>query len=567
MKILHLDLKLVGDQYAEFRFFWDNPNDYQSRQLPLAEIADLIQKAETDYYTRLPEDYATTGQALYNWLDGNDRNLQREIDKHWRSGIVLAIATTERLAHLPWEVLHDGKSFLVKRKPGIVPIRWVKDENSRQLILEDAPADRALNVLFMATSPRGVEPELDFEAEEAQVLSATKRQPLCLTVEESGCLTELGYLLKDYDQEHFDVVHLTGHATFRDEEPVFITETEFGEAQYSSAEDIASELQFQQPKLVFLSGCNTGYSRNEGAVPSMAEALLHQGATAVIGWGQRVRDIDKGKFNLEGLEYWRELNGRNCQNLPEQVKRGIDRRYLSSIVLLQETAKSTEEADFLKQIVFERLNSGGEKLTPQETRNALRNGKFNQLCIKLAENDSFRRMWKLPLESEGEEKLLESESYRKMEDVELVLRFFAYRHIEYFKSPVDKFLDDYLKQANNYSDETIKELENLFNETIDLVFLLFGDGAFIPPKEKRDNQTPLKTIYDPMMQAMANYISKKQILLTNHEFIRNNLYSNKDLLYVKEENNRPLFDGRYNNKKDVQARIKYFQEFLQGFIS
>jgi hypothetical protein len=38
-------------------------------------------------------------------------------------------------------------------------------------------------------------------------------------------------------------------------------------------------------------------------------------------------------------------------------------------------------------------------------------------------------MWQIPLESEGEEKLLESESYRKMEDVELVLRFFAYLHI------------------------------------------------------------------------------------------------------------------------------------------
>ncbi|MHC0068759.1 GUN4 domain-containing protein, partial [Nostoc sp. UIC 10890] len=91
---------------------------------------------------------------------------------------------------------------------------------------------------------------------------------------------------------HFDVVHLTGHATFQNEEPCFITETEFGEAQYSSAEDIATELQFQQPKLIFLSGCNTGYLRDKGKVPSMAEALLHQGATAVIGWGQRVRDID-----------------------------------------------------------------------------------------------------------------------------------------------------------------------------------------------------------------------------------------------------------------------------------
>ncbi|WP_193200668.1 CHAT domain-containing protein [Nostoc sp. MG11] len=292
MKILHIDLKPDGDKYAKLHFFWDNPNEFKPRQLPLAEIADLIKTAKEEYYTRLPEDYAKTGQKLYEWLDGKDRIFKCEIDKHWRSGIVVAIAATEKLAHLPWEVLHDGKSFLVERRPGIVPIRWVKDENSRQLTFEDAPADRALNVLFMATSPRGVEPELDFEAEEAKILSETNRQSLCLTVEESGCLTELGYLLKDYQQGHFDVVHLTGHATFRDEEPRFITETEFGEAQYSRAEDIATELQFQQPKLVFLSGCDTGYSRDEGTVPSMAEALLNQGATAVIGWGQRVRDID-----------------------------------------------------------------------------------------------------------------------------------------------------------------------------------------------------------------------------------------------------------------------------------
>lgn len=280
-----------------------------------------------------------------------------------------------------------------------------------------------------------------------------------------------------------------------------------------------------------------------------------------------IYDFYKGKFNLEGLEYWRELNGRNYKNLPEQVKRGIDRRYLSSIVLLQETAKNTEEAANLKQIVFERLNSGGEKLTAQETRNALFNGKFNQLCIKLAKNSYFRKMWKLPLESEGEEKLLKNESYRKMEDVELVLRFFAYRHIDKLKSPLDKFLDDYLKQANNYPDETIKNLKNLFNQTIDLVYSIFGEDTFVPPIEKRNDKTPTTTIYDPMMHVVANNISYKETLLKHSQAIRSNLYSNKDLLYVQEENNRFLFDGRYNNKKDVEARIKYFQEFLQGFIS
>lgn len=153
-----------------------------------------------------------------------------------------------------------------------------------------------------------------------------------------------------------------------------------------------------------------------------------------------------------------------------------------------------------------------------------------------------------------------------MVDVELVLRFFAYRHIANFKSPVDKFLDNYLKQANSYPDETIKNLGNLFNETINLIYSIFRDSAFIPPKEKRDNKAPLKTIYDPLMQVFANNISHKESLLKHSKSIQSTLYSNKELLYVKEENNRLLFDGRYNNKKDVEARIKYFHNFLQGYI-
>ncbi|QIR38505.1 CHAT domain-containing protein [Tolypothrix sp. PCC 7910] len=293
MKILHLDLKPVGDRYAQLRLFWDNPNNCQSRQLPLTEITGLIQKVETDYYTRLPEDYAKTGQALYNWLDGSDRIFQSAISQHKREGIVLAIAATAKLAHLPWEILHDSTDFLLNRRPfPIIPIRWVKDDDSKQLTPEDQPANRALNVLFMATSPLGIEPELKFEAEEAKILEATKRQPLSLIVEESGCLKELGYLVDDNEKNYFDVIHLTGHATFRDGKPRFITETELGEAEYSSAEDIATELQFQLPKLIFLSGCNTGYSRDAGSVLSMAEALLKHGATAVIGWGQRVLDTD-----------------------------------------------------------------------------------------------------------------------------------------------------------------------------------------------------------------------------------------------------------------------------------
>lgn len=290
----------------------------------------------------------------------------------------------------------------------------------------------------------------------------------------------------------------------------------------------------------------------------------------VMDGQQRLTAIDdfyQGNFQLEGLQYWRELNGRKYENLPEQVRRGIDRRYLSSVVLLQETAKSQEEAEELKRIVFERLNSGGEKLTHQETRNALQNGKFNQLCIKLSQNEYFRKMWNFPLECEGEEKLLENESYKKMEDVELVLRFFAYRHIDKLKSTgVDKFLDEYLKQANSYSDQTMKNLENLFNDTIDIIYQILGNKAFIPPKGERNRKIPLKIVYDSMMQVFAKKIPFKNQLLKHKNAIKNEMYSDEKMLRVEEENNRFLFEGRYATKKALETRIEYFDNFLQKYI-
>lgn len=296
-----------------------------------------------------------------------------------------------------------------------------------------------------------------------------------------------------------------------------------------------------------------------------------------------IYDFYKERFALASLEYWKELEGRKYSELPENVKAGIDRRYLSSIILLEETAKNKEEAENLKQIVFERLNSGGEKLTPQETRNALYNGRFNQMCVKLAENLHFRKMWNFPLEEEVENLLLKSEdelkdtnysindikSYRKMDDVELVLRFFAYRHIEKMTSPVEKFLDNYLKQANKYSDETIESLQKLFIDTVELIYDVLEDKAFsLPQKENsQEYKSPTKTIYDSMMQAFAKNIEHKVAFVEKRDSLASSLYKDAGALNRPGKDKNPyLFDGRYNNRKDVIARIEYYHNLLQQFI-
>ena len=290
MKILHLELKKNDDNSAQLRYFWDNPNQFETRQLDTSDIQEKRKEASRNYYTHLKDNNAVTGIGLYNWLDGENRFLDSALSKYKKEGVILAISALEGLAYLPWEVLHDGQQFLVERIPAVVPVRWMG--NAPLTPSTESPANRAMNLLFMATSPHGIKPDLDYEIEEGRILDATKRQPLNLIVEESGCLSELGYLIEGREENYFDVIHITGHATVRDEIPYFITETLYGEAKYSNAKDIAEELQFQHPKLLFLSGCRTGYNPKEGTIASMAEELLNLGATSVLGWGERVLDPD-----------------------------------------------------------------------------------------------------------------------------------------------------------------------------------------------------------------------------------------------------------------------------------
>ena len=297
-KTLHIKLRLrqADQNSAELRYFSDNPNDYTERFLDLASVRELLDDAETGYYTFLPADLAKTGQSLYHWLDSADRFLARAIAdcKGTAEVLVLAISAEGKLSHLPWELLHDGTGFLVqKRNPSIVPMRW-QDQKG----VPAAAANRPLRVLFMASSPLNAEPVLDFEHEEGLILKATQKHPLCLTVEESGNLDELGDLVKFYEQGYFDIFHLTGHADISDEGPCFLTETETGSVCLASAEDIGNALS-RMPKLIFLSGCRTGESGSAGSVPSLAEKLLHLGANAVLGWGRPVSDKDASQAAAE----------------------------------------------------------------------------------------------------------------------------------------------------------------------------------------------------------------------------------------------------------------------------
>lgn len=279
-------------------------------------------------------------------------------------------------------------------------------------------------------------------------------------------------------------------------------------------------------------------------------------------------------FVLTGLTQWPELNGFKYSELPDKVREGIDRRYLSSVILLKETAKNEEDALRLKKMVFERINSGGTKLTPQETRNAIYDGALNTLCIRLSKNESLCRLWDLPIPEEIElaggapsVDRLRSEDFRRMEDVELVLRFFAFRQksaLHKGSVPLSVYLDTYLRHGNDFKESTLLDMEMLFAETIKLVEDTFGERAFwLYRKRKNGNwswfERATTTSYDAVMAVMSQNLGRAKWIRDSATILQAKI----EKFYV---DNYSAFEGRNVNPSALVTREKAFENFLNANI-
>ncbi|WP_414550522.1 DUF262 domain-containing protein [Anabaena sp. CCY 0017] len=274
-----------------------------------------------------------------------------------------------------------------------------------------------------------------------------------------------------------------------------------------------------------------------------------------------LHDFYDNRLKLSGLELWPELNGRTYANLPAKIRAGIDRRSISSIVLITESASNPEEALLLKQLAFERLNTGGVALSRQEIRNCLYYGKFNQLLLELANNSIFADAWGIPIDNEKQ--LNENNLYKKMEDAELVLRFFALRHVEDFRRGMEGFMDLYMIKSLNFSDEDIRILKNIFLQTVNVAHQIYANNLFKPFEPSTDTwkENAYKASYDAVMVGFSRHLANADILVE------------KKLIVIEEtkklfrRDTSKLFTGGGRTKSDIQERIRLFDEMLSQVIA
>jgi uncharacterized protein with ParB-like and HNH nuclease domain len=203
-------------------------------------------------------------------------------------------------------------------------------------------------------------------------------------------------------------------------------------------------------------------------------------------------DIEYTPLLLNNLEILQNLNGLNYEQLlqnkgDEDYVTNFDNQTIRAVVI-----KNWPNEKFL-YTVFLRLNTGSLKLSPQELRQALHPGEFLSYINKyVAVENPIREILNL------------SRPDSRMRDVELIIRFFAFKNfLNQYKESLKDFLDICCKKLNDDWNESqdkyqgqLESLEKAIQFTTDI----FGPRSrFSKYLENKYSNIFNRTIYDIMV--------------------------------------------------------------------
>ena len=194
------------------------------------------------------------------------------------------------------------------------------------------------------------------------------------------------------------------------------------------------------------------------------------GRHLVIDGQQRLRTLEgfysgffrDSKFRLSGVrEPW---NGLSYDELDTDDQLRLDDSIMHAIIFNQESPKDTIDSI---HFVFERINSGGIRLSPQEIRNCIAEGDFTNLTAELNENQYWRNIYGIPS--------------RRAKDQELIIRVLAFLDQgDKYEKPMATFLTRFAKEMNDESPRKLASLRKSFEETAELCWLALDKSAFRP---------------------------------------------------------------------------------------
>lgn len=274
-------------------------------------------------------------------------------------------------------------------------------------------------------------------------------------------------------------------------------------------------------------------------------------------------DFINNEYALSGLEVWTGLNNKRFSDLPPTLKRALQRSKVSGVILSPESS-GTVDSPRLRKEVFDRLNTGGERLNAQELRNAVYGGRFNELLIALSGVREFTDFWDIPpwsdnMDRDGNpnEKLKSNGLYRKMEDVEIVLRFFAFLDDKQISGAVKLILDRTMESYLQISDQDLTSMRELFVSTLSKASELLGGDAFKLYNKAGMRTIKSKPLFDATMVALARGKSTWE-RLREPAAARNSV----EALLKPDSESYETVVGRANTANAIKRRIAVLSKAL-----
>ncbi|MCR5881542.1 DUF262 domain-containing protein [Rhizobacter sp. J219] len=284
-----------------------------------------------------------------------------------------------------------------------------------------------------------------------------------------------------------------------------------------------------------------------------------------------IKEFLNNEYSLRGLQIIPTLNGKNYARLPTKVKRSLDRASISAIVLLQESQGKLKRPNSnrvyeLRRFVFERLNTGGKRLTAQEIRNAVYGGEFNNLIVTLSRNATFTRIWGIPPYVENDygdyyedEERQKNSLYRTMGDCQLVLRYFALDNDAHIVGSLRSMLDRCMERNLSASKEECAAFGETYLKVLSLADAIF-DGRPFSLSPDPNEYRPLAGIYDGVMVALGGMLQHGDTLVDKRIDIQTAYHK---LVNAK---GRGQFTGVASTAQDVKGRIAEFRKLFASFL-
>jgi len=297
-------------------------------------------------------------------------------------------------------------------------------------------------------------------------------------------------------------------------------------------------------------------------VPSIFLAKTHEEKMLIVDGYQRIMTIydymEQKIFRTDGkvfkLTNSKKINARWRGNafdeLSDTEQRKIRNTTIHCIIFVQIKPK---DGDTSMYQVFERINTSGRTLMPQEIRNCVYQGNFNILLIELNKEKFWRKLYGL------------TNADSRMRDIEFILRFFAISAKKWdLKSTgtisLKKYLNEFMGSKESSTSEILNSRKDIFLSTMKFIYDHFGETAFQNISSKDPTKFAGKfnpTIFD-------SFTTATRIVLEKNNKISTNKLNEKQMKLLQNEEFQDLVRFRTTNEDRIAKRVSMALKILYG---